>query len=77
MYEVSSCKLFVSSLLLCLVTHEKLHNIKSDILHGRSLPNGHVKISVDIVVEPIVSLPIPNVGDDIMTIEQTICTFLA
>ncbi|XP_020232980.1 uncharacterized protein LOC109813230 [Cajanus cajan] len=35
---VSCCKLFVSSPLLCLVAHGKLHNIQSDTLHGRSLP---------------------------------------
>ncbi|QCE06717.1 sentrin-specific protease 2 [Vigna unguiculata] len=74
---VSSCKLFVSSPLLCLVAHGKLHNVKGDTLHGRSLPNGHVKVSVDIPVEPNVSLPIPNADDDIMTIGQAIGTFVA
>ena len=69
--------MFISSPLLWLVAHGKLHNIKSGTLHGRSLPNGHVKVSVDIVVEPNVSLPIPNVDDDIMTIGQAIGTFMA
>jgi len=50
-----------------LVVYRKLYNIKSDTLHGRSLPNGHVKVSVDIVVESNVSLPIPNVDNDIIT----------
>ncbi|XP_027932185.1 uncharacterized protein LOC114187944 [Vigna unguiculata] len=74
---VSSCKLFVSSPLLCLVAHGKLHNVKSDALHGRSLPSGHVKVSVDINVEPNVSLPIPNANHDIMTTGQAIGTFVA
>ncbi|QCE03845.1 putative transposase [Vigna unguiculata] len=48
-----------------------------DTLHGRSLPNGHVKVNVDIALEPNVSLPIPNADDDIMTIRQAIGTFVA
>jgi len=60
-----------------LVAHGKLHNVKGDTLHGRSLPNGHVKVSVDIAIEPNVSLLIPNVDDDIMTIGQAIGTFVA
>jgi len=48
---------------------------KSDTLHGRSICNDeHVKVSLDIVVEPNVLLHIPNVDDDTMTIE-TIDTF--
>ena len=60
-----------------MVAHGKLHNVKGDTLHGRSLPNGHVKVNVDITLEPNVSLPIPNVDDDIMTIRQAIGTFVA
>jgi len=60
-----------------LVAHGKLHNVKSDALHGRSLPSGHVKVSVDINVEPNVSLPIPNANHDIMTTGQAIGTFVA
>ena len=48
-----------------MVAHGKLHNVKGDTLHGRSLPNGHVKVSADIAVEPNVSLPIPNADDDV------------
>ncbi|BAT95929.1 hypothetical protein VIGAN_08277400 [Vigna angularis var. angularis] len=74
---VSSCKLFTLSPSLCLVAHGKLHNFKSDTLHGRSLPKGHVKVSIDIALEPNVSLPIPIDDDDMMTIGQAIGTFVA
>ncbi|BAT79265.1 hypothetical protein VIGAN_02211900 [Vigna angularis var. angularis] len=69
---VSSCKLFTLSPSLCLVAHGKLHNFKSDTLHGRPLPKGHVKVSIDIALEPNVSLPIPIDDDGMMTIGQAI-----
>jgi len=47
-----------------LLGYQKLHNIKSDILQRISLPNGYVKVSVDNVVEPNVSLLVPNVDHD-------------
>ncbi|XP_014493412.1 uncharacterized protein LOC106755715 [Vigna radiata var. radiata] len=74
---VSSCKLFTLSPSICLVAHGKLHNFKIDTLHGRPLPKGHVKVSIDIALEPNVSLPIPIDDDDMMTIGQAIGTFVA
>ena len=53
-----------------------MHNIKSYTLHGRSLPNGHVKVSVHIAMKPNVSLSIPNADDDIMTLGQAIGPFV-
>ncbi|XP_022631898.1 uncharacterized protein LOC106778383 isoform X2 [Vigna radiata var. radiata] len=74
---VSSCKLFTLSPSICLVAHGKLHNFKTDTLHGRPLPKGHVKVSIDIALKPNVSLPIPIDDDDMMTIGQAIGTFVA
>ncbi|KOM47375.1 hypothetical protein LR48_Vigan07g107900 [Vigna angularis] len=61
--------------------HTAAHNTST--LHGlvqhmqRPLPKGHVKVSIDIALEPNVSLPIPIDDDDMMTIGQAIGTFVA
>lgn len=69
--------MFTLSPSICLVAHGKLHNFKSDTLHGRPLPKGHIKVSIDIALEPNVPLPIPIDDDDMMTIGQAIGTFVA
>ncbi|KAG4906734.1 hypothetical protein JHK82_055380 [Glycine max] len=74
---VSSCKLFVVPPSLLLVAHGKVHNIQSDTLHGRHLPDGHLKVSVEVVVELDASLSIPGDDDDIMTIKDAVGTFVA
>lgn len=54
-----------------------MHNIQSDTLHGRHLPDGHLKVSVEVVVELDASLSIPGDDDDIMTIKDAVGTFVA
>lgn len=54
-----------------------VHNQMGDKIHNIPLPAGHVKVTIDIVLEKNALLPVPVEVDDIRLMRDAIGTFVA
>ena len=53
------------------------NNTLGDTIHNCPLPNGCVKVGIDVVIEGETELPMPNEYDDLITINDAIGTTVA
>ena len=56
-----------------MVDKGKVHNTMGDLLHHRLLPDGHLKVSVDLDV----LLPIPDIVSETTLLRDAIGSFVA
>jgi hypothetical protein len=59
------------------VARGKLHNTDGDTVHGKKLPPGYVKVTVEVALVEDAPLPIPVEDGDVSTIGQAIGTIVA
>ncbi|KAI5426291.1 hypothetical protein KIW84_031913 [Lathyrus oleraceus] len=74
---ISSCQLYLSSPTYRLVGKGKVHNTSGDLLHHRPLPDGHLKVSVDVVLDKDALLPIPDIVSETTLLQDAIGSFVA
>ncbi|KAI5420359.1 hypothetical protein KIW84_044230 [Lathyrus oleraceus] len=74
---ISSCQLYLSSPTYRLVGKGKVHNTSGDLLHHRPLPDGHLKVSVDVVLDKDALLPIPDIVSETTLLRDAIGSFVA
>ncbi|KAI5398476.1 hypothetical protein KIW84_064025 [Lathyrus oleraceus] len=74
---ISSCQLYLSSPTYRLVGKGKVHNTSGDLLHHRPLPDGHLKVSVDVVLDKNALLPIPDIVSETTLLRDAIGSFVA
>ncbi|KAI5445061.1 hypothetical protein KIW84_013352 [Lathyrus oleraceus] len=74
---ISSCQLYLSSPTYRLVGKGKVHNTSGDLLHHRPLPDGHLKVSVDVVLDKDALLPIPDIVSETTFLRDAIGSFVA
>ncbi|KAI5384717.1 hypothetical protein KIW84_071648 [Lathyrus oleraceus] len=74
---ISSCQLYLSSPTYRLVGKGKVHNTSGDLLHHRPLPDGHLKVSVDVVLDKDALLPIPDIVSETKFLRDAIGSFVA
>ncbi|KAI5396106.1 hypothetical protein KIW84_062343 [Lathyrus oleraceus] len=74
---ISSCQLYLSSPTYRLVGKGKVHNTSGDLLHHRPLPDGHLKVSVDVVLDKEALLPIPDIVSETTLLRDAIGSFVA
>ncbi|XP_058725492.1 uncharacterized protein LOC131596766 [Vicia villosa] len=74
---ISSCQLFLSAPCYRLVGKGKVHNTVGDLLHHRPLPDGHLKVSVDVVVDHDAMLPVPDLVSETTLLRDAIGSFVA
>ncbi|GAU38996.1 hypothetical protein TSUD_378720 [Trifolium subterraneum] len=60
-----------------LVVRGKLHNTDGDTVHGKKLPPGYVKVTVEVALVEDAPLPIPVEDGDVSTIGRAIGTIVA
>ncbi|KAI5396593.1 hypothetical protein KIW84_062701 [Lathyrus oleraceus] len=70
-------KLYLSSPTYRLVGKGKVHNTSGDLLHYRPLPDGHLKVSVDVVLDKDALLPIPDIVSETTLLRDAIGSFVA
>ncbi|KAI5395503.1 hypothetical protein KIW84_061891 [Lathyrus oleraceus] len=70
-------KLYLSSPTYRLVGKGKVHNTLGDLLHHRPLPDGHLKVSVDVVLDKDALLPIPDIVSETTLLRDAIGSFVA
>ncbi|KAI5399835.1 hypothetical protein KIW84_064966 [Lathyrus oleraceus] len=75
--DISSCQLYLSSPTYRLVGKGKVHNTSGDLLHHRPLPDGHLKVSVDVVLDKDALLPIPDIVSETTLLRDAIGSFVA
>jgi hypothetical protein len=54
-----------------------VHNILGDKLHHKPLPDGYLKVSIDVALEQDAELPIPDDVADIRLVKDAIGTYVA
>jgi hypothetical protein len=54
-----------------------VHNTSGDLLHHRPLPDGHLKVSVDVVLDKDALLPIPDIVSETTFLRDAIGSFVA
>ncbi|CAI8614764.1 unnamed protein product [Vicia faba] len=74
---ISSCQLYLSSPTYRLVGKGKVHNSSGDLLHNRPLPDGHMKVSVDIALDMGALLPVPDIVAETTLLRDAIGSFVA
>ncbi|XP_058758459.1 uncharacterized protein LOC131631713 [Vicia villosa] len=74
---ISSCQLYLSSPNYRLVGKGKVHNTLGDLLHHRPLPDGHLKVSVDVVLDHDAMLPVPDMVSETTLLRDAIGSFVA
>ncbi|KAI5405755.1 hypothetical protein KIW84_052498 [Lathyrus oleraceus] len=70
-------ELYLSSPTYRLVGKGKVHNTSGDLLHHRPLPDGHLKVSVDVVLDKDALLPIPDIVSETTLLRDAIGSFVA
>ncbi|XP_058754386.1 uncharacterized protein LOC131627563 [Vicia villosa] len=74
---ISSCQQYLSSPNYRLVGKGKVHNTLGDLLHHRPLPDGHLKVSVDVVLDHDAVLPAPDMVSETTFLRDAIGSFVA
>ena len=54
-----------------------MHNTLGDLLHHRPLPDGHLKVSVDVALDQDALLPIPDMVSETTLLRNAIGSFVA
>ena len=54
-----------------------MHNTLGDLLHHRSLSDGHMKVSIDVALDLDALLPIPNTISKTTLLQDAIGSFVA
>lgn len=54
-----------------------MHNTSGDLLHNRPLPDGHMKVSVDVAIDQNALLPIPDMVSETTLLRDAIGSFVA
>ena len=54
-----------------------MHNTLGDLLHHRPLPDGHLKVSVDVALDLDALLPIPDIISETTLLRDAIGSFVA
>ena len=54
-----------------------MHNTLGDLLHHRPLPDGHLKISVDVALDLDVLLSVPDIISETTLLRDVIGSFVA
>ena len=54
-----------------------MHKTLGDLLHHRPLPNGHMKVSVDVALDLDVLLPVPNIVAKTTLLRDAVGYFVA
>ncbi|XP_058739115.1 uncharacterized protein LOC131611012 [Vicia villosa] len=73
---ISSCQLYLSAPNYRLVGKGKVHNTLGDLLHHRPLPDGHLKVSVDVVVDHDAMLSVPDMVSETTLLRDAIGSFV-
>ena len=55
----------------------KIHNTLGDLIHHRPLPDGHLKVSVDIALDLDALISIPNIVSETTLLRDAIGSFVA
>ncbi|KAI5435358.1 NADPH-dependent aldo-keto reductase [Lathyrus oleraceus] len=58
---ITPCQLYLSSPTYRIVGKGKVHNTSGELLHHNPLPVGYMKVSVDLILDTDVLLPLPDV----------------
>jgi hypothetical protein len=54
-----------------------VYNTSGDLLHHRPLPDGHMKVSVDVVSDRDALLPVPDMVSEVTFMRDAIGSFVA
>ena len=54
-----------------------MHNTSGDLIHHRPLPDGHMKVLVDVVIDMNALLPVPDIVAETTLLRDAVGSFVA
>ncbi|KAI5419106.1 hypothetical protein KIW84_043338 [Lathyrus oleraceus] len=73
---ITPCQLYLSSPTYRIVGKGKVHNTSGELLHHNPLPVGYMKVSVDLVLDTDMLLPLPDVVSETTLMRDAVGSFV-